>query len=49
MAFSTGRPLIFHTLSTGRQSQISPLVSQFTADSQRFRIEAVIPEAGTGR
>jgi len=49
IGFSTGGPLIFHSLSTGGQSQISPPVSQFTADSQRLRIEAAIPEPGTGR
>jgi hypothetical protein len=47
--FSTGHPLIFHSLSTGGQSWISAIVSQFTLDSQRFQIEAVIPEDGTGR
>jgi hypothetical protein len=41
--------MIFHTLSTGSQSQISAIVSQFTLDSQRFQIEAAIPDAGTAR
>jgi hypothetical protein len=41
--------LDFQHLIHQRESRISVLVSQFTADSQRFQIEAAFPDAGTGR
>jgi len=49
LRFSTGHPHDFPHLVHRQASLISALVSQFTPDSQRFQIEAAVPDAGTGR